>query len=159
MMGLILAPQTGCLRAGQVARQYELNRIRRLANWSLTRLLRLGFPLGNTYLLTVKGRRTGREYSTPVNLAVRDGQRYLVAPYGQVNWVHNARAAGNVTISRGRKYEVLPITELEPAEAAPILKQYVNDVPIVRPYIDASVDDPLQRFEAEVETHPIFRLG
>lgn len=146
-------------KAATLARQYELNRIRRLANWLLTRLLRLGFPTGNTYLLTVTGRRTGREYTTPVTLAERDGKRYLVAPYGEVSWVRNARAAGEVRISRGRRYEVLPITELEPVQAAPILKQYATDVPVVRPYLEPAIEDPVERFVDEAKTHPVFRLG
>jgi len=29
------------------------------------------------------------------------GHRWLVAGYGPVNWVRNARAAGEVTLSRG----------------------------------------------------------
>jgi hypothetical protein len=32
-----------------------------------------------------------------------EGRRWLVAAYGPGNWVRNARAAGEVTLSRGRR--------------------------------------------------------
>lgn len=142
-----------------MAKTYELTRTRRITNWLLTRLLRLGVPIGNIYLLTVKGRTSGRRYTAPVTLAVRNGQRYLVAPYGEVSWVRNARAVGEVTISRGRRNEVTPVTELSPDEAAPVLKQYVDEVPIVRPYFDTPADAPTDVFVAEAGRKAVFRLG
>jgi deazaflavin-dependent oxidoreductase (nitroreductase family) len=141
-----------------MARTFEIATWRRMANWSVARLLRLGVPMGNNYLLTVPGRKTGIPHSTPVTLVERDGERYLVAPYGIVDWVHNARAAGKVTLSRGRVQEHVDITELAPADAAPILKQYVNEVPIVRPYFDADKDSSLKHFEAEAPRKAVFHL-
>lgn len=114
--------------------------------------------MGNTYLLTVPGRKSGKPHSTPVTLVERGGQRYLVAPYGEVGWVRNARAVGSVTLSRGRARERIDITELAPAEAAPVLKQYAEEVPIVRPYFDADKDSSLAHFEAEAPRKPVFRL-
>jgi deazaflavin-dependent oxidoreductase (nitroreductase family) len=140
-------------------RQYELNTWRRAANWMITRLLRLGLPIWNTYLLTVRGRKTGKPRTTPITLATIDGQRYLVAPYGAVNWVKNARAAGEVTLSRGRTRETIPVTELSPQEAAPVLKHYVEQIPIVRPFFQVRPDSPVEAFEQEVDDHPVFRLG
>ena len=64
--------------------------------------------------------------------------RWLVAPYGDVAWVRSARAAGRVTLTRGRRAETVPIRELEPAEAAPVLQRYVTRVPITRPYFDVT---------------------
>ena len=55
-------------------------------------------------LLTVPGRRSGRPRSTPVTLVEEDGQRWLVAS-GPAGWVTNARAAGQVELSRGRRSE------------------------------------------------------
>lgn len=142
-----------------MAQTYELTTTRRTANWLMARLLGLGIPIWSTYMLTVPGRKTGKPYSTPVTLAVREGTRYLVAPYGEVSWVKNGRAAGEVKLSRGRKYEITPITELSPEEAAPILKQYVNEIPIVRPYFDAAPDSSIEHFRAEAPRKPVFRLG
>ena len=111
---------------------------------------------GPTYLLTVRGRRTGRPMSTPVTLVEDGARRWLVAPYGDVGWVRNARASGQVTVSRGRRSETLPIRELSPAEAAPVLQRYVTRVPITRPYFDVRPDSPLAAFEAEAPRHPVF---
>jgi len=80
----------------------------------------VGLRLGNEYrhILTVRGRKSGKLYSTPVDIMQRDGQRWLVAPYGVTNWVRNARAAGQVILSRGRRSETLRIAELAPDHSA-----------------------------------------
>ncbi len=45
-------------------------------------LVGLGLGLPHNYLLQVRGRKSGRVYSTPVDVLSRDGKRYLVAPRG-----------------------------------------------------------------------------
>lgn len=141
-----------------MARTYHLSAGRRLANRLLTALLRVGVAGGMTYLLTVRGRRSGRPYSTPVNLIDHGTQRWLVAPYGPVNWVRNARAVGQVTLTRGRRSETVRISELGADESAPVLKEYVQRVPVTRPYFDARPDAPLEAFAAEAARHPVFRI-
>ena len=142
-----------------MAATYRLGLGRRAGNRVVRLLLRLGLMPGPTYLLTVPGRRTGRPMSTPVTLVEEGETRWLVAPYGDVGWVRNTRAAGRITLSRGTRSETLPIHELSPAEAAPVLQRYVTRVPITRPYFDAKPDSPLAAFEAEASRHPVFRLG
>ncbi|HSL48591.1 MAG TPA: nitroreductase family deazaflavin-dependent oxidoreductase [Candidatus Deferrimicrobiaceae bacterium] len=142
-----------------MATTYRLSPSRRAANRLVRLLLKLGLMPGPTYLLTVPGRRTGRPLSTPVTLVEEGDSRWLVAPYGEVAWVRNARAAGQVTLSRGRRSETLPIRELSPAEAAPVLQRYITRVPITRPYFDARPDSPLAAFIAEAPRHPVFHLG
>ena len=141
-----------------MASTYRLSPGRRAANRVVRLLLRLGLMPGPTYLLTVEGRRTGRPLSTPVTLVEDGGERWLVAPYGDVAWVRNARAAGQVTLTRGRRVERVSIRELSPTDAAPVLRRYVTHVPITRPYFDASPDSPLAAFEAEAPRHPVFAL-
>ena len=142
-----------------MAATYRLSPGRRAANRLVRLLLKLGLMPGPTYLLTVPGRRTGRPLSTPVTLVEEGDVRWLVAPYGDVAWVRNARAAGQVTLSRGRHAETVPIRELRAADAAPVLQLYVTRVPITRPYFDATPDSPLAAFEAEAPRHPVFALG
>jgi deazaflavin-dependent oxidoreductase (nitroreductase family) len=141
-----------------MAATYRLSGWRRLLNGLVRILLRVGFAPHHTYLLTVRGRRTGSRYSTPVTLAEEGTNRWLVAPYGEVYWVRNARAAGQVTLSRGRRAETVALVELGPAEAAPILKQYITDVPITRPFFDVQPDAPLEAFVAEAHRHPVFLI-
>lgn len=82
-----------------------------------------------------------------------------MSPYGTVGWVHNARAAGRVTLSRGWKSRDVPVTEISAEEAAPVLRQYLKKVRIVRPYFDVTVDSPLEDFAAVASEHPMFRIG
>lgn len=110
-------------------------------------------------MLTVKGRKSGKLYSTPVSLVEEEDTRWLVAPYGEVSWVLNARAAGEVTVARLGRSETLPITEVGPEEAAPVLRQYLQQEPITQPYFDTQPDSPLEAFEAEASRHPVFVLG
>lgn len=60
-------------------------------------LVGLGLGLGHNYLLHVRGRKSGRIYSTPVDVLDRAGKRYLVAPRGYTQWVRNAIASGAVS--------------------------------------------------------------
>ena len=141
-----------------MAATYRLSGWRRLLNSLVRILLRVGLGPRHTYLLTVRGRRSGTRYSTPVTLVEAGTNRWLVAPYGEVSWVRNARAAGQVTLSRGRRSNTVAIVELGPAEAAPILKQYVTEVPITRPFFDVKPDSALEAFVAEAHRHPVFRV-
>ena len=142
-----------------MATQYRLTVWRRVLNWLVMTLLRVGLGPRHTYLLTVRGRRSGRLYSTPVTLVEERDQRWLVAPYGEVAWVRNARAAGEVILRRGRHSETVRIVEIGRQESAPILKRYVTEIPITRPFFDVGPDAPIQAFEQEASRHPVFRVG
>ena len=112
----------------------------------------------HTYLLTVPGRKSGRPRSTPVTL-IENGERWLVAPYGEVEWVKNARAAGEVTLSRRGRSERLSIEEATPEQAAPVLKRYLSmGSVVVGPFFDVRRNAPLEDFAAEAERHPVFKL-
>lgn len=89
----------------------------------------------------------------------RDGRRWLVAPYGPVSWVHNARAAGRVTLRRRRETLNYAIREVTAEEAGPVLKQYVGIARPTRPYFQASKDAPVEEFIAEADRHPVFELA
>ncbi|MGZ4413686.1 MAG: nitroreductase/quinone reductase family protein [Gaiellaceae bacterium] len=129
----------------------------RLINGCVKGLLRIGVAGRHTYLLAVHGRRSGRMYSTPVIL-VENGERWLVAPYGEVSWVRNARVAGRATLSRGRRREEIKLSEVGPQESAPVLRQYLGQAKAVRSSFDASPDSPLEAFVAEAGRHPVFRI-
>jgi len=64
-------------------------------------LVGLGLGLKHNYLLQVRGRKSGKLYSTPVDLLEMDGRRFLVAPRGRTQWVRNAEAAGEITLKKG----------------------------------------------------------
>ena len=68
------------------------------------------------------------------------------------------RAAGRVTIRRGRGRRDYAIREVGPDEAAPILKRYLGIAGATRPYFQASKDSPVEDFIAEAHRHPVFEL-
>ncbi|MBO0729437.1 MAG: nitroreductase family deazaflavin-dependent oxidoreductase [Acidimicrobiaceae bacterium] len=88
----------------------------------------------STYLLTIRGRKTGRPSTTPVTIVQHDGKRWLVAPYGAVSWVRNARAdAGGRVLVRRRLVGVNTRSER-------------SRMPAKRPYFLASKDAPVEGF-------------
>ncbi len=141
-----------------MAKTYHVNSIVRFVNRLSGALIERGMGPKHRYLLTVRGRKTGKAYSAPVTLVERDGKRYLVAPYGEMNWVRNARAAGRVTLTRGKRSETLAISQVSPEESAPVLKAYLVLEPITRPYFDVKPDSPLDEFISEAPRHPVFVL-
>jgi deazaflavin-dependent oxidoreductase (nitroreductase family) len=126
-------------------------------NRIVTPLIRTPLAPPHTYLLTVRGRTSGRPHSTPVTL-IENGERWLVAPYGEVGWVRNVRAAGEVTLARRGRSERLRVEEAAPGQAAPVLKRYLRMAVVVRPFFDVRPDASLEEFEAEADRHPVFRL-
>ena len=106
---------------------YARTPVRRLINGLEWTRIRLGIAPRQRFLLTVNGRRTGRPHTTPISVVQHGSERWLVAPYGEVSWVQNARAAGRVTLERGRRREECEIAEVSPTEAGPLLLEYVDD--------------------------------
>ena len=141
-----------------MAKTYQLTRIRRFVNTIMARLTKLGYAPQTYAILTVPGRKSGKRYSTPISLIIESDKRYIVSPYGEVSWVKNARAAGEVTLTRGKTSETLTFTEVDPENAAPILQTYYDQEPITQPYFDVTGDSSLEDFAQEAPKHPVFLL-
>ncbi len=120
--------------------------------------IRLGLAPSTMYVLSVRGRKTGLMRSNPVDHVTEGDKRWLVAPYGVVQWVRNARVAGEVVLSRGGRSQTLRVSEVGPAEAAPVLRQCITRGRFSRPYFDVAPDSPLEAFIAEAARHPVFRV-
>ncbi len=75
-----------------------------------------------------------------------------------MGWVRNARAAKQVTLLRGRRFETVVVVELSAEDAAPVLKRYLAQVPVVRPFFDVALNSNLREFVAEAGRHPVFRI-
>jgi deazaflavin-dependent oxidoreductase (nitroreductase family) len=107
----------------------------------------------------VTGRKSGRPRTTPVALGEGEGRRWLVANYGEVNWVRNLRATGRATLTRGRRSEAIAVEELPPAQAAPLLRQAVALAPPpLRKRFTVAPDAALDAFERAVADHPVFLI-
>ena len=95
-------------------------------NKSIGVLVKLGVNAWGARVLAVQGRKSGEWRTTPVNLLTRDGERYLVAPRGQAQWVRNIRVSGGGELRLGRKAETFTVTELPDAEKVPVLRLYLE---------------------------------
>ena len=114
--------------------------------------------IGPIALLTTTGRVSGRPHTVPVVPIDYAGARWLVAPYGPVGWVHNARAAVTVTLRRGRQRHAYSLREAGAVEAGPVLKRYVAIATRTRHCFAATIDAPVEAFIAEAADHPVFEL-
>lgn len=89
-------------------------------------LTRMGISVKGSRILEVRGRTSGEVRSTPVNLLTVGGQRYLVAPRGETQWVRNMRAAGAGTLRVGRRVEAFDAVELADDAKPEILRAYLR---------------------------------
>jgi hypothetical protein len=86
------------------------------------------------------------------------GDRWLVAGYGPVNWVLNTRAHGAVTLSRGGHSETYKVEEVRAEDAIPVLRKYIAEIRVTRPYFDATPNSSDEAVAAELSRHAVFRL-
>ena len=141
-----------------MAKKYRVSAMERAINAVFRLLTRLGLGAKYRHILTVRGRKTGQEYSTPVDVMENGGRRFLVAPYGVVSWVRNARAAGEATLSRGGRTKRVRVSELSPQACAPVLRQYLREVRVTRPYFDVTLDSSDEELVAAAPRHPVFEV-
>jgi hypothetical protein len=142
-----------------VPKPYRLSPARRAINGLVRPLARLGLTGPRTHLLTVRGRATGRLWTTPVSLVELGGERFAVAPYGERNWVKNARAAREVELRRGHLHERLRVEEIAGEEAVRVLREYYRRGRVTRPFFDVKLASSDEEWLAEAPRHPVFRLG
>jgi len=87
---------------------------------------RLGISLAGSRVLEVRGRKSGEWRKPPVNLLVHDGDRYLVAPRGNTQWVRNMRVAGGGRLVLGNPADEFSATEVGEDEKPPLLRAYLE---------------------------------
>ena len=141
-----------------MAKTYRTSGATRLINSLFRTLTRFGLGASYRYILTVKGRKTGRLHSTPVDVLEVGGDRWLVSAYGPTNWVANARAAREVTLSRGGRSQQFEVEEAAPTAAVPVLRSYITEIRVTRPYFDARPSSTDEEIAAELPKHSVFRL-
>jgi F420H(2)-dependent quinone reductase len=123
-------------------------------------LVGLGIGPKYIYLLQVRGRKSGRIFSTPVDLIEIEGTKYLVGPRGRTQWARNAEAAGEVTLKKGsdsRKYRVTPIAD---SEKPPKLKLYLDSYSgAVKRFFPVPPGSPVEAFRDIAQNYPVFALN
>ena len=131
-----------------------------------TTLMRLGVrPDPRMALLTIRGRKTGRDRTVPMGVFDRDGRKYIVAAFGEVNWVLNLRAAGAATITQGNHRATYAAEQVQGEEAALVLRDCLAAYlpsplagPMLRQRIAVTADAPLDALAVEARRTPVFRL-
>jgi len=123
----------------------------RLASWGL-------IP-GGTALLQVKGRRSGQTRSTAVTWVEHDGQRYLVAPRGNTEWVRNVKAAGGEAVLKHGKSDAVRLEELPVEQRAPLIQAYLKKTArVTKREFGIEPDAPIEEFQRIAPDHPVFRI-
>jgi deazaflavin-dependent oxidoreductase (nitroreductase family) len=123
-------------------------------------IMRLGLSLLGSRVLEVRGRSSGEPRRTPVNPLDLEGERYLVAPRGETQWVRNLRASGEGRLLLGRRAEPFHAVELTDAEKPPVLRAYLKRWKAeVGAFFDGTGTDASDAEMARVAPrHPVFRL-
>lgn len=135
------------------------SRLDRIFNRCFGFLVGLGIGSEHSYLLITRGRKSGREYATPVNVLDIAGRRYLVASRGETGWVKNARAAGIVAIRKGAKRWSLRARELPLQERPPVIKEFLTRfASSVQRFYSIRPDAPVEAFHAIAADNPVFEL-
>lgn len=126
-------------------------------------LLAAGVPLGFNGLITIPGRKSGTPRTTPVAIIVDDsGRRWVWAPWGDVQWVRNLRAAGGATITvRGRQEAVIAIEQDRAQRLVffrdtlpPIARRIPFGLSFIRIVDGTDLGDPV----AAADGRPVFEL-
>jgi deazaflavin-dependent oxidoreductase (nitroreductase family) len=118
----------------------------------LQAMLAAGLPVGPNVLITIPGRKTGEPRTAGVAIIEARGRRWIWAPWGDVNWVRNLRAAGYGTLTKRGRTEEISATELDHAERVrffrDVLAPYARSLPggmtFVRLLDQTDLNDPTE---------------
>jgi deazaflavin-dependent oxidoreductase (nitroreductase family) len=133
------------------------NLFERALNKAFGVLVGLGIGLRHNYLVEVPGRRTGRLYSTPVDLLEFKEKRFLVAPRGRTEWVRNAESTGEVVLRRGKVKQKFRIRIVSNEEKPEILKAYLDRFKLtVQRYFPVAANSDAGAFIEVADRYPVF---
>ena len=133
--------------------------LERLIGRALAFLVWIGLIRGHFVVLEVRGRKSGRTISLPVDPLELDGRRYLVCARGESNWVRNARAAGEVVLARALRRRRYRVHEISPSLRPPILKAYLDGYAAeVQRFFPVRKGSPVEAFNDLASRYPVFEL-
>jgi hypothetical protein len=121
---------------------------------------RLGWGMKGARVLSVQGRKTGQWHSTPVNPLRFAGQRYLVAPRGETEWVRNIRVSRTARLTLGRTTETVHVEEVSDSAKPPILRAYLKEWAweVNQFFGGVRADSPDADLARIAPKHPVFRV-
>jgi deazaflavin-dependent oxidoreductase (nitroreductase family) len=145
---------------GQSSAQFvEPRLVERLFNAAVGALVRVGIGPAHMRVLEVRGRKSGKLYSLPVDLLEQGQALFLVAPRGRTQWVRNAEAQGEVTLRRGGQAARYRLRPLPDAEKPAILKAYLDRFHReVQSFFPVRAGSAVEEFAALAGRYPAFEL-
>jgi deazaflavin-dependent oxidoreductase (nitroreductase family) len=134
---------------------------RNVFNKAVAGLTGLGISVLGSRVLAVRGRKSGEWRTTPVNLLIIDGQRYLVSPRGHTQWVRNLRVSRAGELRLGRRAEPFTAEEVSDGDKPAILRAYLTrwkaEVGVFFGGVGPdSSDSELRRISPD---HPVFKVS
>ncbi len=133
--------------------------VERVFNRMFGLVVGLGWGFSYNYLLQVRGLKSGKLYSTPIDLLEKNEKRYLVAPRGRTQWVRNAEAAEEIVLKKGKLQQRFKLRALSDEEKPEILKAYVDQFKKeVQRYFPVPAGSPVEAFRELVQSYPAFEL-
>jgi len=133
--------------------------LERAANRIFGFLVGIGLCSSHNYLLQVRGRKSGKLYSTPVNVLQIAGKRFLVAPRGRTQWVRNACSANAITLKQGSSRQSFGLRPLQDAEKLEVLKAYLDTFGRqVQAYFPVTAGSPIEAFAGIADGYPAFEI-
>jgi hypothetical protein len=125
----------------------------------LVSLVWIGLIRGHFYVLEVRGRKSARTFTLPVDPIEFEGCRYLVCARGNSNWVRNARAAGEVVLVRAMRRRRYAVRQLPPGKRSPILKAYLDRFAgEVQRFLPVPKGSPVEAFNDPAPRYPVFEM-
>ena len=119
----------------------------------------LGLGFRHNYLLQVRGRKSGKLYSTPVDVLSLGSRQYLVAPRGHTQWVRNALAAGRVTLKKGTQRTEFELRSVPDTQKPELLKAYLDRFKLsVGRFFPVPAGSPATAFAPLASQYPVFEL-
>jgi hypothetical protein len=95
--------------------------------WFIKNVMNPVFTMtGALPIVSVKGRRSGKVHSTPINVLEVEGVRYLLSPRGETGWSRNLRAVGECSLKvkgSARRYRA---TEVPVPDRPPLIAAYLD---------------------------------
>jgi deazaflavin-dependent oxidoreductase (nitroreductase family) len=135
------------------------NLLDRILNRLFGLLLKLGIGLAHNYLLEVRGRKTGKVYSTPVNVLEYKGKKYLVAPRGYTQWVRNVETSGEATLVQRAERTEVRLRTVADEEKPEILKAYLDRFKLtVQRYFPIAAGSPAEAFKSLAMRYPVYEI-
>jgi deazaflavin-dependent oxidoreductase (nitroreductase family) len=129
-------------------------------NSAVASLTKMGISVYGSRVLAVRGRKSGEWRTTPVNPLNLEGERYLISPRGNTQWVRNMRVAGGGELRVGRRVERFAATEVPVADRPRVLRAYLKKwkFEVGTFFQGVGPDAPDDKLLAIAPDHPVFRI-